>query len=107
MPQGSLDQKALDCADANSDEFQLLMQRIQGVKKPAQADKQLDVDAFAAKILGLAPSEISIYMNGKGFLKTRRDRGKEKNLYFYEYTFPTDAGKERLYVKMCEAPSGR
>jgi hypothetical protein len=106
VPQGSLDQKALDCADANSDEFQHLLQRLQGVKKPGQADKQLDVDAFAAKFLGMAPSEVSTFMNGKGFLKTRRDRGREKNLYFYEYTFPTDAGKERLYVKICEAPGG-
>lgn len=45
-------------------------------------------------------------MNGKGFLKTRRDKGREKNVYFYEYTFPTDSGKERLYVKICEAPGG-
>jgi hypothetical protein len=106
VPQGSLDQKALDCADANSDEFQRLLQKFQGVKRPAQADKQLDVDAFAAKFLGLPPSEVSIFMNGKGFLKTRRDKGREKNVYFYEYTFPTDSGKERLYVKICEAPGG-
>jgi hypothetical protein len=72
-----------------------------------QADRQLDVDAFAAKFLGLAPSEVSIFMNGKGFLKKRRDRGKEKNVYFYEYTFPTDAGKERLYVNICENTSGK
>lgn len=44
-----MDQKALDCADANSDEFQRLLQKFQGVKRPAQADKQLDVYAFAAK----------------------------------------------------------
>ena len=102
-----MDQKALDCADANSDEFQRLLQRFQGVKKPSQADKQLDVDAFAAKFLGLAPSEVSIFMDGKGFLKTRRDRGREKNVYFYEYTFSTDAGKEKLYVKICDAAGGR
>ena len=46
-------------------------------------------------------------MNGKGFLKTRRDRGREKNVYFYEYTFSTDAGKEKLYVKIREAPGGK
>ena len=82
VPQGSLDQKALDCADTHSDEFLRLLEKLQGVKKPSQADTQLDVDAFAAKFLGLAPGEVSIYMNGRGFLKTRRDRGREKNLYF-------------------------
>ena len=106
VPQSSLDQKALDCADANSEEFHRLLERLQGVKKPGEATKQLDVDAFAAKFLGLAPSEVSIFMNGKGFLKKRRDRGSEKNVYFYEYTFSTDTGKEKLYVKILDAPSG-
>lgn len=100
VPQGSLDQKALDCADAHSDEFLRLMEKLQGVKKPGQADTQLDIDAFAAKLLGLPPSEISIYMNGRGFLKTRRDRGREKNVYFYQYTFKAATGAEQLFVKI-------
>ncbi len=107
VPQASLDQKALDCADAHSDGFQNLLGKLQGVKKPGQADTQLDVDAFAAKTLGLAPGEVSIYMNGRGFLKTRRDRGREKNLYFYQYTFKTDAGKEQLFVKIGQPASGK
>ena len=90
----------MDCADARSDEFLRLLETLQGVKKPGQADTQLDIDALAAKMLGLPPSEISIYMNGRGFLKTRRDRGREKNVYFYQYTFKVATGAEQLFVKI-------
>ena len=100
VPQGSLDQKALDCADTHSDEFLRFLEKLQGVKKPGQADTQLDIDAVATKFLGLNPSEVSIYMNGRGFLKTRRDRGREKNVYFYQYTFKTATGAEQLFVKL-------
>ena len=77
-----------------------LLGKLQGVKRPSQADTQLDVDAFAARFLGLAPGEVSIYMNGQGFLKTRRDRGHERNVYFYKYAFKTASGKEQLFVKI-------
>ena len=96
-----MDQKALDCADMHSEEFSRLLGNLQGVKKPSQADAQLDVDAFAAKALGLAPNEVSIYMNGRGFLKTNRDSGREKDIYFYQYTFKTTSGgEEQLFVKI-------
>ena len=46
-------------------------------------------------------------MNGRGFLKTRRDTGREKNLYFYQYTFKTDGGKEQLFVKIGQPANGQ
>ena len=43
-------------------------------------------------------------MNGKGFLKIRRDRGLHRNLYFYQYAFvDADGQKEKpQFLKVSE-----
>ena len=87
MPAGSLQQKALDCADANSDEFGRFLGSIEKTRTPKYASTKDEVDAHVSKVCGLAFSEASIYLNGKGFLKIRRDRGLHRNLYFYQYAF--------------------
>ena len=58
----------------------------------------------AKRDCGLAVSETSIYLNGKGFLKVRRDRGLQRNLYFYQYAFvDRDGQKQRpQYLKITD-----
>ena len=95
VPAGSLQQKALDCADANSEQFDRFLASIQKTRSPKDASTKDEVEAHAAKLCGLALSEASIYLNGKGFLKVRRDRGLQRNLYFYQYAFMVDGEKEK------------
>jgi hypothetical protein len=101
VPVGSLQQKALDCADANSQEFERFLGVIEPARGPKDSSTKEEVEAHAAKVCGLTLSEISIYLNGKGFLKLRRDRGLQRNLYFYQYTFVVD-GQAQLpqFVKL-------
>ena len=91
----SLQQKALDCADANSEQFDRFLASIEKTRTPKDASTKEEVDAHAAKLCGLALSEASILLNGKGFLKIRRDRGLQRNLYFYQYAFMVDGQKEK------------
>ena len=76
VPAGSLQQKALDCADANSEDFDRFLGSIEKTRTPKDASTKEEVDAHVSKVCGLALSEASIYLNGKGFLKVRRDRGQ-------------------------------
>ena len=95
MPAGSLQQKALDCADAKSDEFDRFLGSIEKTRTPKDASTKEEVDAHVSKVCGLALSEASIYSNGKGgFLKIRRDRGLHRNLYFYQYAFVDADGQK-------------
>ena len=103
VPAGSLQQKALDCADANSEQFDRFLASIEKTRTPKDASTKEEVDAHAAKLCGLALSEASIFLNGKGFLKIRRDRGLQRNLYFYQYAFMVDGQKEKpQFLKISE-----
>ena len=94
VPAGSLQQKALDCADANSDEFDRFLKSIEKTRTPKDASTKEEIDAHVSQVCGLAVSEASIYLNGKGFLKVRRDRGLQRNLYFYQYSFVDAEGQK-------------
>ena len=104
MPAGSLQQKALDCADTNSDEFDRFLGSIEKTRTPKDAGTQVEVDAHVSKVCGLALSEASIYLNGKGFLEIRRDRGLHRNLYFYQYAFVDGDGQKEKpqFLKISE-----
>ena len=52
------------------------------------------MDVAAAEALGLARSQVSIYLSGMGFLKMRRMRGLQ-NEYFYQYSFTIDGEKTK------------
>ena len=95
VPAGSLQQKALDCADANTEQFERFLATIEQARTPKDASTKEEVDAHAASTCGLAVSEASIYLNGKGFLKVRRDRGLQRNLYFYQYAFVDRDGQKQ------------
>ena len=95
VPAGSLQQKALDCADANTEQFERFLGKIEQARTPKDASTKEEVDAYAASTCGLAVSEASIYLNGKGFLKVRRDRGLQRNLYFYQYAFVDRDGQKQ------------
>ena len=95
VPLGSLEQKALDCADGSSKEFEEFLKLIEPARGPKDADTQQDVDNLAAKICNITVSEASIYLNGKGLMKVRRDRGLQRNVYFYQYAFSVDGKKEK------------
>ena len=64
------------------------------VKGPKDASTQQEVDVAAANALGLTQSQVSIYLPGKGFLKSRRMRGL-LNEYFYQYSFKIDGEKTK------------
>ena len=92
---GSLEQKALDCADGSSKEFEEFLKLIEPARGPKDADTQQDLDNLTAKICNITVSEASIYLNGKGLMKVRRDRGLQRNIYFYQYAFSVDGKKEK------------
>ena len=104
VPASSLQQKALDCADANTESFEQFLGTIEPARTPKDASTKEDVDAHASRVCGLTVSETSIYLNGKGFLKVRRDRGLQRNLYFYQYAFvDADGQKQRpQYLKIAD-----
>ena len=74
---------------------------------PLSVRAKEEVDAHASKVCGLAISEASIYLNGKGFMKVRRDRGFQRNLYFYQYAFVDQEGQKQrpqfLKIASCKA----
>ena len=104
VPESSRQQKELDCADSHSDTFENLLCSLVAVKGPRDADTQQDIDAHASKVCGMTKSEASIYMNGKGFMKVRRDQDLKRNVYFYQYAFTVEGKKEKpQFVKIAKA----
>jgi len=103
VPVGSLQQKALDCADPGSQEFEQFLRDIKPARGPKDASTKEEIEAHAANVCAVSLSGVSIYLNGKGFLKVRRDRGLLRNLYFYQYTFPMegDAKSPQLVKLVC------
>ncbi len=80
IPQASIKQKMVDCADACDDAFKSWLESIGPVRFPKDASTKEEIDGAAVKACGLAPAEVSIYLAGKGFLKTRRLRD-QRNEY--------------------------
>ena len=73
------------------------------VKGPRDADTQQDIDAHASKVCGVTKSEASIYMNGKGFMKVRRDTDFKRTVYFYQYAFTVEGKKQKpQFVKIAQ-----
>ena len=100
VPLGSIEQKALDCADANSANFERLLEQMMPVRGPADASTKEEVDREAASTCGLNASETPIYLQGRGFSKVRRVRAFQ-NAYFYQYCFVVDGVKGKpQFIKL-------
>ena len=100
IPAGSLEQKALDCADANGVGFEKLLTQLSAVRGPAEASAKEEVDRATAALCNLSASETPLYLQGQGFSKVRRVRGFQ-NMYFYQYSFIVDGVKGKpQFVKL-------
>ena len=89
IPIASIDQKAVDCADANSEAFELFLKKISLARSAADATPQVDVDRDAAETCGRNTKEIGLYLPGRGFVKIRPKRGLA-NINNYQYNFEID-----------------
>ena len=62
IPLGSIEQKALDCADVNSASFEKLLTQMHPARGPADANTKEEIDKEAAQTCGLSASETPIYL---------------------------------------------
>ena len=103
IPLGSIEQKALDCADVNSAKFERLLEKMLPARGPVEANTKQEIDKEAAEICGLSAAETPIYLQGRGFSKVRRVRAFQ-NIYFYQYCFVVDDAKGKpQFIKLSDA----
>ena len=100
IPMSSIEQKSIDCADANTHAFISFIQSLTPVQKPSDATPQTEIDKRAMEMCGVSDKEVGLYLSGKGFVKLRRKRGLD-NVYLYQYRFEIEGVKGNAqYVQL-------
>ena len=95
IPMSSIEQKSIDCADANAEAFASLLRRLIPVQKPSEATPQSEINETAMEICGISDKEVGLYLSGKGFVKIRRKRGFD-NVNLYQYRFENEGELSKL-----------
>ena len=102
VPEASRESAELDCRETTAAVWESFMTRsLVPAKGPSEATPASELDSAVSRSMGVEPSAVQLYLQGKGFERAR-SKARGRHEYFYRYNFIVGGMKALTpsYVKL-------